>query len=161
MIERGRLGVFVCLSVFAFFASLAFATEITRTEYKEQVEPICKTNSEANEKILKGVRKEVKEGKLKPAARQFSLASAALKKAYRELSAVPKPPADTAKLTKWISYAKVEAELFQKAAKALGEGQRGRAESYVIKLEHTARLANNQVLSFEFRYCRFEPSKYT
>ena len=31
----------------------------------------------------------------------------------------------------------------------------------VVKLTHNANLANNQVLSFGFRYCKLEPSKFT
>ena len=45
-------------------ASLAQATEVTRTTYNESVEPICKANTQANEKILKGVKAEVKANKL-------------------------------------------------------------------------------------------------
>ena len=142
-------------------ASLALAAEITRTEYKEQVEPICKANTEANEKILSGVRAEVKEGKLKPAAAKFEKASAALKTTHRELAAVPQPTADEAKLSKWLGYVKTEAELFHSAAKALREGNKNKAESYVVKLSHNATLANNTVLSFGFRYCKLQPAKFT
>jgi len=34
----------------------SMAAEATPETYKEEVEPICKVNTEANEKILKGVR---------------------------------------------------------------------------------------------------------
>jgi hypothetical protein len=74
---RATLGLAVVLTV--TFASLAMAAELPRTEYKEQVEPICKANTEANEKILSGVREEVKQGKLKLAAAKFEQASSASK----------------------------------------------------------------------------------
>jgi hypothetical protein len=137
------------------------ATETTRLEYKEAVEPICKANTEANEKILKGVRVEVREGKLKPAAVQFSRAGAALKKTSRQLGAVPQPAADQARLAKWLGYVKTEAELFQSTAKKLQAGNKNGALAMVIRLEHNANQANNQVLPFSFHYCRFEPSKFT
>lgn len=156
---RAALGVAAVLTF--VFASLAMAAEITRTEYKEQVEPICKANTEANEKILSGVRAEVKEGKLKLAATKFQKAATALKKTHRELAAVPQPTADEAKLSKWLGYVKIEAELFQRAGNALREGNKNRAESYVVKLTHNATLANNTVLSFGFRYCKLQPSKFT
>ena len=101
--------------LFGVTAPLALA--ITRDEYKAQVEPICKKNSEANDKILKTVRKEVKEDKLKTAGAKFIKASNALTATYNELKAVEQPPEDAAKLTKWLSYVKTEAELFRAAAR--------------------------------------------
>jgi hypothetical protein len=141
--------------------SLALAAETTRTEYVATVEPICKVNTQANEKILKGVKAEVKANKLKPAAAQFTKAAAALKKTYAQLSAVPKPPADTAKLTKWLRYVKAEVALIEATATKLKVGNKLAAEAMVVRLTHTANLANNQVAAFEFQYCRFEPSRFT
>jgi hypothetical protein len=162
-LRKRRLGAaFLCgLVATLALASLAFAAEITRSEYKEQVEPICKTNAKANERILTGVREEVKQGKLKLAASRFSEAAKALKQTYRELSAVPKPTADEAKLTKWLGYVKTEATLFESAAKALKAGEKNKAQTYVVKLIHNAKLANSTVISFGFHYCKLEPNKYT
>jgi hypothetical protein len=143
------------------FASLASAAEISRDEYKAQVEPICKTNSKANETILKPVRKLVKQGKLRQAAARFTQASSALKKTLSQLQAVPQPTADEAKLAKWLGYVKTESELFSQAAKKLKAGKKGAAQKVVNKLTSTANLANAMVLSFEFHFCRLEPSKYT
>jgi hypothetical protein len=143
------------------FASLASAAEITPDEYKAQVEPICKTNSQANETILKPVRKLVKQGKLKQAAARFTKASSALKKTLAQLKAVPQPTADEAKLTKWLGYIKTEADLFAQAAKKLKAGKKGAAQKVVNKLTSTANQANATVLSYEFRFCRLNPSKYT
>lgn len=145
----------------ALFTSMAYAAEISRDEYKAKVEPICKTNSKANEKILKPVRKLVKQGKLKPAAARFTKASAALKKTLAQLKAVPQPSADEARLAKWLGYVKTEANLFSQAAKKLKAGKKGAAQKVVNKLTSTANQANATVLSFEFRSCRLEPSKYT
>lgn len=140
---------------------LAEATETTRPEYRETVEPICKTNTQANERILKGVKAEVKAGKLKPAATQFAKASTALKKTWRQLGAVPQPVADQARLAKWLGYVKTEADLFQRTAKKLKAGDKIGAFAMQIRFEHNANQANNQVIPFEFRYCKFEPSKFT
>jgi hypothetical protein len=139
----------------------AFAAEVSRDEYKEAAEPICKSNTQANERILAGVRQEVKAGKLKPAAAKFTKASVALKKALRELEAVPRPAADEARLAKWFSYVKIEAELFASAGKKLSAGDKAGAEHIVTQLTQNANKANNEVLPFGFRYCRFEPAKFT
>jgi hypothetical protein len=145
--------------LFAVAAPLALA--ITRDEYKTQVEPICKKNSEANEKILTGVRNLVKENKLKPAGAKFLKASTALKTTYNELKAVEQPAEDAAKLTKWLGYVKTEASLFKSGGNALKAGNKSKAQKFVNQLNSNANLANSTVLAFGFHYCKFEPSKYT
>jgi hypothetical protein len=160
--NRKRVALALLAGVLAMltFASLAVA-EVSRDEYVAKVEPICKTNTEANERILKPVKSQVKAGKLKQAAQRFSKASSALKKTYNQLAAVEKPVADAAKLTKWLGYVKTEGELFGAVAKKLNAGQKGAAQAKVNKLTSNANQANATVLSFNFRYCRFEPSKFT
>ena len=74
-----------------FAAVPAFAAETSPDEYKAQVEPICKANLKANEKILDGVRENVKTGKLSKASRQLLGAASALKKTRAELLKVPQP----------------------------------------------------------------------
>ena len=100
------------------------AMALTRDEYKAKVEPICKKNSEANDKILKTVRKEVKEDKLKTAGAKFIKASNALNATYNELKAVEQPAEDAAKLTKWLGYVKTEADLFKSGGNALKAGNK-------------------------------------
>jgi hypothetical protein len=142
-------------------ASLALAAETTRAEYVAAVEPICKVNTKANEKILKGVKAEVRKGKLKPASRQFAKAAAALKKTYNQLREVPQPVADQKTLAKWLGYVKKEVGLFEKVARKLKAGDKAGAEKSVIFLTQNAELANDTVLNFEFHYCRFNASKFT
>lgn len=146
---------------FSLLAAPLAQAEATRESYKEAVEPICKTNTEANERILKGVRGKFKAGKLKPAATQFEKAGKALTRTVKQLKAIEQPTADKAKLAKWLGYVEAEASLFQKTAKELRAGDKVGAQQMVIRLTRNANLANNQVLAFEFRYCRFEPSKFT
>jgi hypothetical protein len=153
--------IVVVLTLALLAVPFAGAAEVTRESYAEAVEPICKANTEANEKILKGVRGKVKAGQLDAAAQQFSRAATALKKTVKQLKAVPQPTADQAKLAKWLKYVEAEAKLFESTAKKLKEDDKNGAQTMVIRLTHNANQANNQVLGFEFRYCRFEPSKFT
>ncbi|MGE5281060.1 MAG: hypothetical protein ACM3N0_01830 [Chloroflexota bacterium] len=141
------------------FAQADLASE--RGEYKEAVEPICKVNAEANKRILKGVRKLVKQGKLKAAGSRFARAGAALRRTHGELASVPQPEEDKTRLTKWLGRIAFEATLFKKAAAKLKAGNKTAAQTLVIKLQHNASQANNLVISYEFHYCRFEPSKFT
>lgn len=138
----------------------ASAAEATRESYKQDVEPICKTNAEANERILKGVKGKVRAGKLKAASKQVFAAARALTRTRAQLLQVPKPPADAARLTKWLAYVKTEVELFELLGRRLAKGEVRRTSPVVSRLYRTAIKANNLVVSFEFRYCRFEPSKY-
>lgn len=156
----GAIGAFVM--AWALLAvPFAQATEVTRESYKEAVEPICKTNAQANERILKGVRQQVKQGQLKPAGTKFAKAGSALQRTLTQLKAVEQPVADKTKLGKWLGYVALEVTYFQKTAKDLKAGNKSGAQAMVIRLTHNATQANNQVLGFEFHYCRFEPSKFT
>jgi hypothetical protein len=163
--RRGRNQILVVATaglVLAVAVSGALAAEApTRDEYRAAVEPICKANTKANERILGGVRKQVKEDKLKAAGAQFSKAATALKKARRELLVVPQPSADRARLGKWLGYVKAEAEQFDLTARKLKQEDRRGANQMVTKLLQTANRANAEVLAFEFDYCRLEPSRFT
>lgn len=142
-------------------AVTAFAAEVSRDEYKEAAEPICKASAKANERILAGVRKEVKQGKLKTAAAKFAKASKEQSQTLKQLEALPQPTADEARLGKWLDYLKIEAELFEQAGRKLKAGDKAGAEHVFAKLTPNANKANNQVLPFEFRYCRLEPQKFS
>jgi hypothetical protein len=143
-----------------FAAVPASGAEVSPDEYKERVEPICKTNTEANERTLKGVRSEVKAGKLKPASRQVFSAAKALKRTRAQLVVIPKPAEDAARLTKWLDKAKVEAEMLEATGTRLANGEKNAAVKMVLRLENNAKQANNLVLDYEFRYCRFNPAKF-
>jgi hypothetical protein len=133
----------------------------TRETYVASVEPICKANKSASDKYLTGVRMLVNQGKLKQASDRFTKAAAALEKAQRQLAAVPQPPADSAKLGRWLFGIKGEVSLMRRIAAKLRQGDRGKASSLVVKLTHDANTANSQVIAFEFDYCRIDPSRYT
>src|SRR6201996_6151499 len=92
--------VFGSLVVAMVLAASAFAAEVSRDEYKAAAEPICKTSAKANERILSGVRKEVKEGKLKTAAAKFAKAAKEQASTLGQLEALPQPAADEPRLAK-------------------------------------------------------------
>lgn len=149
------------LLVALVLAAAAFAAEVTQDEYKEAAEPICKVSAKENERILSGVRKEVKKGKLKSAAAKFAKAAKVQSRSLRQLKALPQPAADEARLGKWLGYLKVEAELFAQAGRKLKAGDKPAAQHVFAKLTPNANKANNQVLPFEFHYCRLEPQKFS
>jgi hypothetical protein len=141
-------------------ASAASAAPTSREGFVAAAEPICKTNTEANERILAKVRSEVKEGELKPAAIAFEAAAKALQATLRELKALARPPADAARIKAWFADVEVELGLFKATAKKLRSGDRVGAERMSVKLTRAASQANDEALPFEFHYCRAEPSRF-
>ncbi|MET0305871.1 MAG: hypothetical protein ABW196_06535 [Solirubrobacterales bacterium] len=139
-------------------APVALADE--RAEYVERVEPICKANTDANSRILKGVKEQVKAEKLIPAGKRFIRASGALGKSVTQIAAVPQPAADEAKLTKWIGYLKEEKSYLQKIGQALKAKNKFKAQKLAVELNKNNNKANNTVISFGFDECRIDSSRF-
>jgi hypothetical protein len=156
-----RAAFLAALAALMLLAVPAFAAESTRTEYKEQVEPICKTNREASEKYLKGVKTMVRKNKLKQAGTAFSKAAAALESARVSLEGVPQPTADEAKLGKWLTDIKGEVALMKQISTAFKSGKKAKGSSLSVKLTHNADTANSQVVVFGFKECKIDPSKFS
>jgi hypothetical protein len=135
-------------------------TTVTRPEYVAKVEPICKANTEANSRILTGVKDQVKQGKLVPAGKRFIRASGALGKSVGQITKVPQPEADATKLTKWIGYLESEKGYLQKIGKALKSGDKFKAQKLAVKLNRNNNQANNTVISFGFDECRIDSSRF-
>jgi hypothetical protein len=136
------------------------AEEPTRDEYVARVDPICKANTEANSRILKGVKDQVQQGQLVPAGKRFIRASGALGKTVTQIAAVPQPSEDAAKLTKWIGYLKQEKTFLQKIGKALKAEDKFHAQKLAVELNKNNNKANNTVISFPFKECRIESSRF-
>lgn len=155
----------VALVAAALLASAAMALtpapEQTRESYTEQVEPICKKNTQTLESALKGVKAKIKKKKYKPAAAQFSKAANAFEKAIKDLRAVPQPSADTAKLGKWLKQLETGTKLLREMSKALKEGEKGKFSALSVRLTHNSNVANNYTLGFDFHSCRINSAKFT
>ena len=134
--------------------------EIDRAEYIARVEPICAANTKANSKILKGVKQQVKKGKLKPAGKRFIRASGVLNRSTRQIAGVPQPEADSAKLGKWIGYLKNEGSFLRLIGKSLKSGNKYKAQKLAVKLNKNNNQANNTVISFGFKECRIDSSRF-
>jgi len=145
----------------ALCAPLAGAEETTRETYIARVEPICKTNTEANSRIFKGAKEEVKAGELKKGSTHFFRAATALGKTIRQIEAVPRPAADEAKLSRWISLLRSEQTYFRKIGAALAAGDKYKAQNLSVKLNRNSNLANNAILALDFKYCRIDPAKFS
>jgi hypothetical protein len=141
-------------------APVALAATPEQVEYAEAVEPICKTNSEANSRILKGVKTQVQKEELVPAGKRFIRASSALGKAVTQIAGVPRPEAYAAKLGKWIGYLKSEKTFLQKIGKALKSKDKFEAQKLAVELNKNNNKANATVISFPFKECRIDSSRF-
>jgi hypothetical protein len=139
----------------------AGAESPTREEYVAQVDPICERNSLENKRILNGVRDKVRRDRLGAAGGQFIRASEEFGETVREIAAVPRPPADDARLVKWFGFLKIIKKHLRHLGEALQERDRIRATHESIRVERSSNAANNVSFVFEFRWCRITPSRFT
>jgi len=101
---------------------------------------------------------------LKQAGQAFSKAAVELEKTQKKLAGVPQPPEDAAKLGKWLSEIKAEVALMKTIAANFNKNTKAgksKATSLAVKLQNNATKANNNVIVFQFNYCKIDPSKYT
>lgn len=132
----------------------------TRDEYRAAVEPICEHDAETGSKILKGARARVRHEKFAQASAQFFRASTAFGKTIKTLNAVPRPPADEARLLKWFGFLHKIQGYLRKTGKALRERNKVKALHETIRAERSGNAANNVSSVFEFHECRLSPSRF-
>jgi hypothetical protein len=133
----------------------------SRDEYVAQVEPICEANTAANKRILRNVRDKVRSDRLNVAGNQFIRASEAFGRTVGEIAAVPRPPADDARLVKWFGFLKIVATNLRHLGKALLEGDKIKAAHESVRVERSGNAANNVGFVFGFFYCRITPARFS
>lgn len=138
----------------------AAAAAPTRAEYVSHLEQVCKPDTEATRRVMRGARADVRGKRLTEAAEKFAAAAAIFGGTVRKISAQPRPPADTAKLNKWLGYLRAQESYLQRVAAQLHAGNAIKAQRLIARFIHTGNLANNTVLAFGFDYCSFKFSRY-
>ena len=159
---RLKLGTLAAIVVATFVvAPLARGGEPpTREGYVAQVEPLCKANTEASKRVLAGAGGRIKKHELKPAGRQFVRASTAFGHGIGQIVAVPRPPADEARLEKWFKYLRIVKGRLFTLGRYLEAEERLRATHGEIALERSANAANNVSFVFGFHYCKLSRSNF-
>ena len=132
----------------------------TRAEYVSHLEGICKPNALATQRTMKGVRAEVQAEQLKLAAKKFSRATQLFDSTVSQISAVPRPPADSTKLAKWFVYLGRQETYLKSITAQLRAGHTIAAQRLTARFIHNGNEANNTVLAFGFNYCSFKFSRY-
>jgi hypothetical protein len=146
--KRAAPTFFVAAAVVLFTFGAASPSASAEPEYYEsyggQVEPICHANAESSlppHSILE------------PLARLLARESRNLATTTDELAAVPVRTADEGSIVKWLKDLKVHAALLKQTSMALRLGREPQARRLVHRLDHNARLTNQAVADFHFRYC--------
>jgi hypothetical protein len=116
----------IIASVLAFAATPAHAAS-TRAEYIAQVDPICASASSAEKRAQGGIGHLIKKDRFKAAARKFRLTNRAFGLGVEQVAAVAPPAADAQVIATWVQMLRAQLPLAEKAAKALADGQIGKA----------------------------------
>ncbi len=132
----------------------------TRDEYVERLEAICKPDALATQKAMKGARGDIRAERLAAAAGKFAKATSIFGSTVKEIAAIPRPPADTAKLRKWFTYLKRQASYLRQITEQLRRDRAIKAQRLTARFIHSGNLANNVVLAFGFNFCSFKFSRY-
>ena len=155
------IAIAVLLAATLFAAVSAAAAEApTRDEYVDQLEAICKPDALATQRAMKGARADVRHERLKPAAVKFAKATSIFGGTVKQISAVPRPSEDSAKLGKWFTYLNRQESYLRQITAQLRQEHAIKAQRLTARFIHSGNLANNVVLAFGFDYCSFEFSRY-
>jgi hypothetical protein len=142
-------------------ASVAAAAEgPTRSEYVDGLEAICKPDAEATQAAMRGAKADLRAERLSVAAGKFAKATKIFGGTVKQIAAVPRPPADAARLSKWFGYLKAQESYLRQITSQLRAGQAIKAQRLTARFIHNGNLANNVVLAFGFNYCSFKFSRY-
>jgi hypothetical protein len=115
--------------------STAAAEAPTRDEYVARLEASCKPDAEATRRAMKGARADISGERLSLAAGKFAKATSIFGGTVKEISAVPRPPADTAKLAKWFVYLNRQESYLGQITAQLRANHAIRAQRLVTSLE--------------------------
>lgn len=156
-----RLALGLACATLALPALAAGAAQApTRDEYVAQLEQICKPETEATQRAMKGASADVKAERLAVAAAKFAKASAIFAATKKQMTAVPRPAADESKLKAWFGYLDNQERYLREITTQLRSGRLIKAQRLLSRFIHNGHLANYAVLSFGFHYCSFEFSRY-
>jgi hypothetical protein len=142
------------------WAGVAAAEEPSRTEYVQTLEAICKPDAEATQKAMVGARSDLQHERTAVAAGKFAKATSIFGGTVKKIAAVPRPPADAAKLGTWFTYLNRQESYLKQITADLRSGKAIQAQRLTARFIHSGNLANNVVIAFGFNYCSFRFSRY-
>lgn len=132
----------------------------TRSEYVTKLEALCRPDSEATERAMRGVRDDVSDGRTDLAARKFAKGARIFGGTVKAMTPVARPAADVERLRKWFVYLNRQEKYLGQVTTRLEAERVIEAQRAIARFIHNGNLANNAVLAFGFDYCDFRFSRY-
>jgi uncharacterized membrane protein len=157
---RLRRAVATALLSALALSAVARAAAPDQAEYVSQLESICKPNVEATQSAVRGLRSDVQREEFAVAAGKLSRAQRIFDRTVTAISAAPRPVADTAQLSKWFGYLRLQESYLGRAASALHAQRIVSYQHNAVRFVHTGNLANDVVITYGFNYCRFKFSRF-
>ncbi|HEU4905439.1 MAG TPA: hypothetical protein VFT19_04900 [Solirubrobacterales bacterium] len=152
---KGLPGILAAIVATLAVALPAHGAEQTKETYKERIEPVCKANRIANERIMSGARQRIKRKMWVPVGRQFVRVSGSFGKLIKRLGPVPPPVGYERTVQRWVKFMRlVKLRLF-KVGKLYKAGEDIKAAHMSILAERAGISANNISIVFRLRECRF------
>jgi hypothetical protein len=134
---------------------------LTRDEYVQRLEGMCKPRAEATQVAMKGVRKDVRYPKRLPiAVGKFAKGARIFGGTIEKIAKVPQPIADVGRLKEWFTYLNRQEQYLLEITDQLRMSHTIRAQRLTSRFIHNGNLANNVVLAFGFDYCSFKFARY-
>ncbi len=141
--------------------ALAATETLSRDEYVERLERMCKPGAESTRRAMKGVRTDVRKPKRIPiAARKFGRAAHIFGGTIKRIGRVSRPSGDVGRLREWFVYLKRQEDYLKRIAAQLRKGHTIKAQRLTARFIHNGNLANNVTLAFGFDFCSFKFSRY-
>jgi hypothetical protein len=159
---RGFRSKFVTsiLLALTLIPTVSAAAEVTRPEYVARLEAICKPSSEVGERVVRGTLSDIRSERLQLAASKFAKAKRIFDGTIAKITAVPRPEADRATLSRWFATLGRESVYLGQSAAALRAEEIARFQRVSGLFFQQGSKANNIVVSFGFHYCNFKSSRY-
>ncbi len=148
------------LLALALSTSAQAGAEVSRPEYVAQLERICKPDSEATQRAVRGTRADVRSERFRRAAAKVAEAQRIFTGTVRSISRVPRPAEDRDTLARWFSALEREAAALGRIATSLRGEDIARFQRVWAEFIHEGNKANNVVVSFGFNHCAFKPSRF-
>lgn len=158
---RTPIGTLAALAALALLAVAPAAHaqeqsgEQTRESFAKRVEPLCKANRAVNERIMAGARQRIGRKAFGPVGKQFIRLSRSIAGFARRLGRVEPPPADRRRVGQWLHFIRLLKQRTFRTGKLYRRGLEIKAAHQSILAERAGITANNVMVAFPFRYCRF------
>jgi len=152
---KGLLGTLGIAAALLAAAPLAHGEEQTRESFKARVEPICKANREANERIMDGAQRRIDKREFMAVGKQFIRVSESFGSMIPKLAVVPPPVGDERRVERWLEQMRLVKVRLRQTGSYYKRGEEIKAAHEAILAERSGIAANNISIVFKVRYCRF------